>query len=182
MRIITGKLKGRKLPFPNGAAVRPTADRVKEGLFSVLESRRSIRNCSVLDLFAGSGNLGFEALSRGAQSVLFVDHNPKCIEYIQNTARKFDMDSQIRTIAMNVSEFLEGAVVPGAIILADPPYKYRTMEKLVKQVLDGSWLEKEGMFILEHNKYREFSRHDRFLLEKKYGRTHVSFFQKSAYA
>lgn len=79
MRIITGFLKGRKIPMPQTEGVRPTSDRAKEGLFSALQARTSFTGASVLDLFAGSGNLGFEALSRGAASVIFVEQNKVCV-------------------------------------------------------------------------------------------------------
>ncbi|HYW34218.1 MAG TPA: 16S rRNA (guanine(966)-N(2))-methyltransferase RsmD [Balneolaceae bacterium] len=177
MRIITGLLKGRNLPTPKVADVRPTTDRVKEGIFSVIESRRFIRNCSVLELFAGSGNLGFEALSRGAKSVLFVDHDLHCIEHIEKMAKKFDLVSQVRTARLDVMHFLQGPAVPYDIILADPPYTYENVEQMMELVTGSDWLKEGGWFILEHNKYHDFTQHDLFLLEKEYGRTLVSFFK-----
>src|SRR5699024_5659407 len=98
MRIITGSLKGRRLSVPGNTDVRPTTGRVKESLFSAIESRRYIQQSTVLDLFAGSGSLGFEALSRGARQATFVDQDQKCLNYIENTAKRFDIEDKMRAV------------------------------------------------------------------------------------
>ncbi len=176
MRIITGLLKGRKINIPKTLEVRPTADRVKEGLFSVIEARRYIQNSEVLDLFAGSGNLGFEALSRGARSVRFVDHNRQNTRHIEKLMKEFDMSDQIRTVTIDVKRFLEGPAVPADIIFSDPPYKYANIEETVEMILSNGWLRPEGLLVFEHNKYHDFCEHPHCLQIKKYGRTYVSFF------
>jgi 16S rRNA (guanine(966)-N(2))-methyltransferase RsmD len=176
MRIITGLLKGRKIPVPDKLHIRPTTDRVKEGIFSVIESRRLIRNCMVLDLFAGSGNLGFEALSRGAKSVLFVDHEQSNIEQIEKMAHEFDINIQTRTACLDAIHFLQGPVTPYDIILADPPYVYRNVEQIVELIINRGWLKEDGWLILEHNKHHDFTDHTHLIVEKKYGRTLISFF------
>jgi 16S rRNA (guanine(966)-N(2))-methyltransferase RsmD len=178
MRIITGTLKGRNLQVPGNAKIRPTTDRVKEGLFAVIDSRRYIDGSAVLDIFAGSGNLGFEALSRGAKQAFFVDHNQKCIEYIEKAAKQFSLETRINTMCLEVSDFLSGPPIPFDIILADPPYSNRNVEAIPKQIFDQGWLTENGILALEHSKYHHFTDHPRFLLEKKYGRTFVSFFLK----
>ena len=177
MRIITGILKGRKLQIPNTLEVRPTTDRVKEGLFSVIASRRFIQNCTVLDLFSGSGNLGFEALSRGAKSALFVDEQAANIKYIDKMAREFEMDNQVTTAKIDVEYFLQGPAVPYDIIFADPPYVYRAVEETVKAIISNGWLQDDGWLIFEHNKHHDFSKHEHLLFVKQYGRTFLSFFQ-----
>lgn len=177
MRIITGLLKGRTIQVPNTLDIRPTTDRVKEGLFSVMESRRFIQNCTVLDLFAGSGNLGFEALSRGAKSALFVDHTRQNIDQIIKLAGEFDMESQVSTAVMDVAHYLAGPTVPYDIIFADPPYPYQSVEETVKGIFDNNWLNDDGWLIFEHNKHHNFKEHPHYLFEKKYGRSFVSFFQ-----
>lgn len=177
MRIITGLLKGRTIPIPSNVDVRPTTDRVKEGLFSVIESRRFIQNRTVLDLFAGSGNLGFEALSRGAAKTVFVDHDRFNTKNIENTAREFDIDQQASTVTLDVEHFLTGPAVPYDIIFADPPYIYRNVEGIVDQVISNGWLHDDGWLIVEHNKHHNFTEHPHFLFQKKYGRSFVSFLQ-----
>jgi len=110
MRIITGKLKGRTIPVPKTGHLRPTSDRTKEGLFSVIEARTYLENTRVLDLFAGSGNLGFEAISRGAASCLFVDSELQHIRQIEKTAEIFKVKDQIQTISMPVETFTKVTV------------------------------------------------------------------------
>ncbi len=180
MRIITGSLKGRNIPVPAKAGIRPTTDRVKEGLFAVIDSRKYIEGCSVLDLFAGSGNLGFEALSRGAKRTLFVDSNQSCLEHIAKGAAEFDMESRANTMCLDSIDFLNGPPVQSDLIFADPPYPYRNVETIVELVFDQKWLAKDGWLIMEHNKYHHFKDHPHFLLEKKYGRSFVSFFVESS--
>lgn len=180
MRIITGVLKGQKINIPKGFNARPTTDRVKEGLFSVIEAYRFLENSRVLDLFAGSGNLGFEALSRGARSVRFVDNDRNNLELIGKLAKKFDMTQQGKTVKADVKYFLEGASVPADIIFSDPPYKYPYIEETVECIFSNEWLQPSGWLILEHNKYYDFSEHKYCFQIKKYGRTYVSFFKKQA--
>lgn len=177
MRIITGLLKGRTIDTPQNADVRPTTDRVKEGLFSVIESRRFIQNRTVLDLFAGTGNLGFEALSRGAEKAVFVDHDYVNIKNIDKMARLFEMENQVNTVKLDVVHFLEGPAVPYDLVFADPPYVYRDVEKIAETVIENGWLKEDGWLVLEHNKHHDFSKHSHFLFNKKYGRTFVSFLQ-----
>src|SRR5699024_10410496 len=95
-----------------------------EGLFSILDARKYIHGARVLDLFGGSGNLGFEALSRGAENVLFVDSNRHNIRHIEKVAAEFEMSDQVRTATSEVERFLEGMPLPYDIIFADPPYDY----------------------------------------------------------
>lgn len=177
MRIITGLLKGRAIPIPKNGEVRPTTDRVKEGIFSVIESRRFIQNRSVLDLFAGTGNLGFEALSRGAARAVFVDQDTFNIKNIDDTARDFEVNEQVNTVTLDVEHFLAGPAVPYDLIFADPPYVYRDVEGSVQKVIDNGWLQDDGWLIVEHNKHHDFTGHPHFLFQKKYGRTRVSFLQ-----
>lgn len=176
MRIITGSLKGRSLSAPSNTDVRPTTGRVKESLFSAIESRRYIQQSFVLDLFAGSGSLGFEALSRGAKQAIFVDQNRRCLDYIDDTAVKFDIEDKVRTVCLDAMNYLAGPPIPCDIILSDPPYTYENTPKIPELVFSRGWLAKEGWLVLEHNKYHHFTEHPHFLQEKKYGRTYTSFF------
>ena len=176
MRIITGLLKGRRIHIPKTLNVRPTTDRTKEGLFSILDARKYIRGANVLDLFGGSGNLGFEALSRGAEKVLFVDNDRRNIKHIESTAREFKVSNQVRTAPSDVERFLDGMPLPYDIIFADPPYHYPHMEDMVETILNNGWLAENGWLILEHDKHHDFSDHLHCAYVKEYGRTHVSIF------
>jgi len=178
MRIITGTLKGRQIHIPNTLNVRPTTDRTKEGLFSILDSRKYIRDTTVLDLFAGSGNLGIEAISRGAKSVLFVDSDRRNIDHIEQLAKEFEISDQIRTVTSPVEKFLEGMPLPYDIIFADPPYEYPLMEELIDTITTDGWLADNGWLILEHDSRHDFRDHPHCAYNKNYGRTYVSIFLK----
>lgn len=176
MRIITGILKGRRISIPNTLNVRPTTDRVKEGLFSTLDARKYIRGAKVLDLFGGSGNLGIEALSRGARSVLFVDSDRRNIQHIEKIAQEFDLSDQVRTTPTRVEDFLEGLALPYDIIFADPPYDYSRMEEMINTIIDDGWMAEQGWLIVEHDKRHDFNDHPHCAYVRQYGRTYVSIF------
>lgn len=122
MRIIAGQWRGRPLVAPKGAVTRPTADRVRETLFSMLYSRLgSFEQLSVADLFAGSGALGFEALSRGAASCLFVDQDPAAITAITTNAQTLGAAGKAQVRRTSVLA-LGAAPAPLDLVLLDPPY------------------------------------------------------------
>jgi 16S rRNA (guanine(966)-N(2))-methyltransferase RsmD len=176
MRIITGTLKGRQINIPNTLNVRPTSARTKEGLFSILDARKFIRGANVLDLFAGSGNLGIEAISRGAAKVLFVDSDRRNIQHIENISKEFGISDQVRTVTSPVERFLEGMPLPYDIIFSDPPYDYPHMHEMIEKIVYDGWLAENGWLILEHDKRHDFTDHPHCAYYKEYGRTHVSIF------
>lgn len=179
MRIITGKLKGRSLSVPKTDKVRPTSDRTKEGIFSVISARRYFDNLRVLDLFAGSGNLGIEAISRGAVHCTFVDSEPEHIRHIQKTASSFGIEKSIETLVMDTEDFLEKNSSRYDLIFADAPYDYYAMQELPDMVLQRNILTEEGWLILEHDKHNNFKEHAKCVFSKAYGRTIVSIFTLS---
>ncbi|MGM0587927.1 MAG: 16S rRNA (guanine(966)-N(2))-methyltransferase RsmD [Bacteroidota bacterium] len=178
MRIITGSLKGRKIPHPQTQNVRPTTDRTKEGMFNAIVARRHIRGLRVLDLFAGTGNLTFEAISRGAESALCVDSQGENLEYIQELADKFGVSDQIRTRRADVAQFLEGPPIPFDLIFCDPPYEYPLMHDMVEQILEKGWLAPDGWLVLEHDRRHHFEHHPHSIYSKPYGRTIVVIFER----
>jgi 16S rRNA (guanine966-N2)-methyltransferase len=177
MRIITGKLKGRQLETPLDLSIRPTADRCKESMFNVIESRKGIHNARVLDLFAGTGNLGFEAISRGATHVTSVDSSPESARLVRAGAKWFDIENQISFIGADVDAYLEKHT-PGSfdIIFADPPYDWPGIPSLPEKILDTPWLIEDGWLIIEHDARHSFVNHPRCVFAKPYGRTIVSIF------
>lgn len=177
MRIITGTLKGRRLNAPATGEVRPTSERTKEGMFNVIDARRYFDNLAVLDLFAGSGNLGFEAISRGVERVVFVDSNRASVKVIEETAERFGVSNQVFTICTSVDRYLNGPPQKFDLIFADPPYDLEGMSEMVVQILEGGWLEEDGWFLLEHDKRHNFSEHPNCVFSKPYGRTIVSIFK-----
>ncbi|MBO6584607.1 MAG: 16S rRNA (guanine(966)-N(2))-methyltransferase RsmD [Gracilimonas sp.] len=178
MRIITGKLKGRNFNIPKGLDVRPTTDRTKESIFNLIEARVFMEGTQILDLFAGSGNLGFEAISRGARHVTSVELDPQNVKQIEKTAAEFGIDDQMRIVCSDAQRFLNGMAIPYHFIFCDPPYDYPFMDELIDQVFEENWLTDEGWFILEHDKYKDFTDHPKCTFSKAYGRTIVSIFQK----
>jgi 16S rRNA (guanine966-N2)-methyltransferase len=118
MRIVAGTLGGRRLKAPAGRATRPTSDRVREALFSILGE---IENANVLDLFAGSGALGIEALSRGAATAVFVDNDPKATQAIETNLRSLDLQARVhkRDALAYLNDASDG---PFDLVFVDPPY------------------------------------------------------------
>jgi 16S rRNA (guanine966-N2)-methyltransferase len=117
MRVVAGAYKGRRLQAPKGKRTRPTADRVREALFSLLGD---ISGARVLDLYAGSGALGIEALSRGAGSATFVERDPRAIAAIRSNLAAVDVHAQL--LRQDVLRFLASAQGPFDLVFADPPY------------------------------------------------------------
>jgi len=146
VRIIAGQWRGRQLEAPPGIATRPTADRVRETLFSMLASRMgSFDELRVADLFAGSGALGFEALSRGAASATFVESGPAAAAAIRRNAAKLGADVRIfaaSALALPASE-------PFDLIFADPPYAAGSGTAAVDAVLSAGWLAPGGWMSIE---------------------------------
>ncbi len=128
VRIIAGYFKGQLLKTNNNPNLRPTRDRVKETLFSVLGDLEDLR---VADLFAGSGNLGLEAISRGAKSCIMVENDSQQIKLIYENVSKLELENDVEIRKMDVIRFLEN---PGELdlVLADPPYRYRHFDRLFK--------------------------------------------------
>ena len=146
MRIIAGKWRGRMLEAPPGPGTRPTADRVRETLFSMLASRLgSFEDLRVADLFAGSGALGFEALSRGAASVTLVENDPSAAAAIRRNASKLGVEPRILSgsaLALPRSD-------PFDLIFADPPYAAGSGTAVVQSVTLAGWLGSGGWLTVE---------------------------------
>ena len=148
MRIIAGQLRGRPLLAPPGSATRPTADRVREALFSMLASRLgTFEDLRVADLFAGSGALGFEALSRGAAEAVFVETDSKARAAIQANAAKLGLTDKVRVFGGSALALPRSD--PFDLILADPPYANGSGSAVVKAVTDAGWLAPGGWLSVE---------------------------------
>ncbi|MFL6720209.1 MAG: 16S rRNA (guanine(966)-N(2))-methyltransferase RsmD [Sphingomonas sp.] len=146
MRIIAGKWRGRTLEAPPGLATRPTADRVRETLFSMLASRLgSFEDLRVADLFAGSGALGLEALSRGAASAIFVENDAKAAAAIRRNAEKLGAEVQI----LGGSALALPRFEPFDLIFADAPYAPSSGSAAVESVLNAHWLTRGGWMSVE---------------------------------
>lgn len=176
MRIISGEYKGKRLSPPKNLPVRPTTDFAKEGLFNVLQNRLYFEDISVLDLFAGTGNISLEFASRGCKSVKSVDLNFKCVDFIKKTAKSLNFE-QLLAYKSNVFKFLTSNKESFDLVFADPPYDLEEIESIPNFVFENNKLKEDGILIVEHSKSTDFSNHERFTETRKYGNVNFSFFK-----
>ncbi len=181
MRIIGGEDRGRKLRTPKGRRIRPSSDWVREAIFDVLGDR--VPGSRVLDLFAGTGALGMEALSRGAREAVFVDSSPQSIALIKENLdllAKADRSRVIRCSARKYVSGIGGEEGPFDLIFIDPPYRIemKYLQQLIIDIAERGLLASEGILVVEGLKERGISPIARdFLLVKRkiYGDTSVDF-------
>jgi 16S rRNA (guanine966-N2)-methyltransferase len=151
MRIIGGKAKGRTLHFPSGSKERPTSDFLREALFNLLGY---LQNKTFLDLFAGSGSVGLEAASRGAQGVYFVEKNKHLVEVIKKNIQKCCLDKNCRIIAGDIEFGLRDLFRKKNefdIIFADPPYCQDLVEEPLKSLSKYNVLKEDGVIVIQHS-------------------------------
>lgn len=179
MRIISGIYKGRRITAPKKLPVRPTTDMAKESLFNILNNHYYFDDISVLDLFAGTGNISYEFASRGTEDITAVDADFGCIKFINQTAEGFEMP--ITTIKSDVFKYLEKAKTRHTVIFADPPYSFSVEEfsKIPQLVFENTLLENEGILIIEHSKHTDLSGLKHYSYSKGYGGNVFSFFELS---
>ena len=177
MRIISGKLKSRRLSAPKNLPVRPTTDMAKESLFNILNNSYFFDGISVIDLFSGTGNISYEFASRGTKTICAVDAHFGCIKYINETAKTLDLD--INTFKSDVYKFLEKTGLKADVIFADPPYDFEEAQflKIVTLVFEREILNEDGILIVEHSKHTDLSTHEKHMYDKRYGANVFSFFE-----
>jgi len=177
MRIIAGKYKGQQLVTAKDHSIRPTTDRIKEYIFEILGN--FVVDGLVLDLFAGSGNLGLEALSRGAQSVTFVDKSQSSLRVLRRNLGKLKVTEPTQVIKKDVLTFLRQNKQPYDLIFADPPYKWDRYIELLPLVFLPENLTEFGIFVLEsekaHNIEWETNVYE-VLRQKQFDRSIITFF------
>ncbi len=178
MRIITGKFKGRTLSSIQIKGLRPATDRVKSTIFNMLQNRVQIKGANVLDLFAGSGNLGFEAISRGATSVLFVDDSNEILDIVEKNAKQLNCLDMCIIIQSDAESFLKKTDKSFDLIFADPPYAYERTAELPETIFNRKLLTADGYLIIEHSKHTKITESKLYQMEvqKEFGNTRVSFF------
>lgn len=177
MRIIGGRLRGRVIDLPVRYSARPTTDFAKEALFNILDNEYEFDGLKVLDLFAGTGAIGYEFASRGAARVYSVEMSRDNAAFIRKEARILGLDNVI-AVHDNVFDFLPVCKEKFDIIFADPPYALEGLQDLPDKVLAADILHPERYFILEHGGEHSFKEHPSFVKERVYGRVHFSFFEK----
>jgi len=148
MRVITGSARGRRLKELEGMETRPTTDRVKEGMFNALQF--DLEGRRVLDLFAGTGQLGIECLSRGAASAVFVDRRADAVKLIRENLKATDLTDRARVVAGDSMEYLKQLREKFDIILLDPPYEAGLLEVAIAHIAKFDILASHGIIVAEH--------------------------------
>ena len=172
MRIVAGTHKGRKINPPNNLTVRPTTDRAKEALFSIIDSKYLFTEKNMLDLFSGTGNIALEFASRGVEKATAVDNNFTCVEFITATAKKFNLN--VSAIHSDGLKFAQNCKEQYNFIFADPPYSYGNYQRLKKVIIEYNLIKKDGLLIIEHDKETIFD--DENVEVRRYGTVHFSLF------
>jgi len=179
MRVITGKARGVVLKTPKGMSTRPTADRVKEALFSIIQFE--IPAAKVLDLFGGTGQLGIEALSRDAKSAVFVDADREACTLIRENLKRTKLEPQAKVICSDYASFLRSCNEMYDIIFLDPPYSETFLENSLKMISEIDILQSGGIIVTERPAGKDllcdlpgFSRSKDY----KYSKTILTIFRK----
>ena len=184
MRVISGTARGTKLLSQEGLNTRPTLDRVKEALFNIIQFK--VSNANVLDLFSGSGALGIEALSRGADFATLADNNREAINIITRNIEKTRLQEKTKIVKgdyQDVLDNLSGTNNKFDIIFLDPPYKEDFALKAIEKITRYNLLTKDGIIIVETNdakKYQQISNINKLEIfdERKYGKVILIFIRK----
>lgn len=180
MKIISGSLKGRIIKGFDIEGTRPTMDRVKESLFSSIQNY--IPDSVCLDLFSGSGNLGFEAVSNGAKYCYFNDHNVKCSNMIKNYIKEFNIEDKATCLTLDYKKMLNYIVensIKLDVIFLDPPYKFDKLNDIAKYIYDNNILNKNGIIVFEvDNLYINIDFYNK-IKEKKYGDKYIIIYKNN---
>lgn len=179
MRVITGKARGVQLKTPDGMLTRPTTDRVKEALFSIIQFE--IPTARVLDLFGGTGQLGIEALSRGAKSAVFVDHQENACKLIRENLRRTRLEADGKVIRADYLGYLRRCRESFDIIFLDPPYAEVFLENALKCITEIDILQSGGIIVAERPLGKELPwEFDGFTRSRdyKYGKTLITLYRK----
>ncbi len=180
MRVISGKLKGRKINGFDIVGTRPTMDRVKESIFGMIQEY--VMDSQVLDLFSGSGNYGIEAISNGAKIAYFNDYNSKCLKVIKDNLINMNILNQ--GIITNLDykkalDYYKSNNIKFDLVFLDPPYKKHIINEILENLLKNDLLSSNGLVICEFMEKEEFINDDLILFkEKKYGDKYVLIYKK----
>ncbi len=177
MRIIGGNFRGKKIVAPESLPVRPTTDYAKTGLFNILNHRFNFNEILVLDLFAGTGSITYEFLSRGCERIHCVDRDSGCVQFIKSTLERLRSPSSVKAAHADALTWLEKSVVKYDVIFADPPFEMDIANELSQLVFNNDKLATNGLLIIEHQSTKDYSLLTHFLEARKYGNITFSFFK-----
>lgn len=182
MRIITGKYKGRRFDVPRTFKARPTTDFAKENIFNVLQGYMDFEGATALDLFAGTGSISLELLSRGCRQVISVEADRDHAAFIRQCAQKLN-DDGCALVRGDAFKFIKSCRQQFDFIFADPPYALKDLPDIPNLITpagqkEGEGILKEGgLFVFEHGKDHDFSSHPRFIEHRSYGSVNFSIFR-----
>ncbi len=175
MRIISGTYRGRRLMPPKNITARPTTDFAKESLFNLLNNRMDFAGMEMLDLFAGTGSIGIEFISRGAKEVTSVELAHTQQNFIISVCKQLNINN-LHVIRTDVFRYIKTCRLQYDFIYADPPYNLQTLPTLPNLIFEQQLLKENGLFVLEHSKNNTFQAHPHFIEQRTYGSVNFSFF------
>ena len=180
MRIISGVFKGKRLSAGNDLSIRPTTDRVKEYIFNIIQDFPEGK--IIADIFSGSGNLGIEALSRGAKSITFVEKNISSIEILKKNLQKFDINSNLYSIInLPAEEYVRNKHSQIDLYFLDPPFNINNLQSLIDNLTSNDNFIIGNLIVLEHEVSNPIKLESNFyivLKQKKMGRSLITFIEK----
>lgn len=175
MRIISGRFRGRRLMPPKNITARPTTDFAKESLFNLLSNRMDFAGVEMLDLFAGTGSIGIEFISRGAKEVTSVELAHTQQNFIISVCKQLNINN-LHVIRTDVFRYIKTCRLQYDFIYADPPYDLQALPTLPNLIFEQRLLKEYGLFVLEHSKSNTFQAHPHFIEQRTYGSVNFSFF------
>lgn len=176
MRIIRGKYGRRRFNVPTNITARPTTDFARENIFNVIENKVDIEGLKCLDLFAGTGAVSFELLSRGAASVTSVEKSPVQAKFIEKVKHELN-DNNLRLVRGDALRFIRDSATSFDFVFADPPYDLDGFGDIPGMVLNSKLLHPGSVFIIEHSKKYDFSSLPNFTDHRAYGSVNFSIFE-----
>lgn len=176
MRVITGKYKGRHFDVPRSFKARPTTDFAKENIFNVMNGYVDFEDSTALDLFAGTGSISLELLSRGCATVVSVEADRDHANFIRQCLKKLE-DENCALIKGDVFRFIKSCKQKFDFIFADPPYALPNLATIPDLVFEHELLGEDGVFVFEHGKQNDFSQHPHFVEHRAYGSVNFSIFK-----
>ena len=175
MRIIGGIYRGKKITAPL-LTVRPTTDFAKTGLFNIINNRYNLSQCRILDLFAGTGSITYEFISRGCRFIDCIDRNSECVKFINQTLENLRSPTTVKTAQSDAITWLQKTTSKYDIIFADPPFEMEICATLKDLIFKEGKLTKDGVFIFEHQSEKDYNQLDHFQESRKYGNVTFTFF------
>lgn len=176
MRVITGKYKGRHFDVPRSFKARPTTDFAKENIFNVMNGYLDFEDSTALDLFAGTGSISLELLSRGCSTVVSVEADRDHANFIRQCLKKLE-DENCALIRGDVFRFVKACKQKFDFIFADPPYALPNLPTIPDLIFEHELLAEDGVFVFEHGKQNDFSGHPHFIEHRAYGSVNFSIFK-----